>query len=667
MAFARVAELQEQSGDVAGAVKTWLHAADLHLRGHAADEAVRIWQHLEKVAPDSVAVHERLAKAYAGMNQTRKAIRQYLALAALYQQQGEGEQAANACQRALQLDPRDPDVLTALEALQQGRRLSVLVEERPASVSFARREADSDQIVGAASPVEVARRKALTDLAGALLEDNGFEGVEIIATLSRAIDLHTRGEFEAAIKSYERAINAGIRNVATFFNLGLLYQETLRFEEAIEQLQRAVGDPGYSLGAHFALGECLRALGRLDEAAAHFVEVLKQLDLSTVRPEQVDQLRQNYDALSHRYTTPEQRASVASFVNTLVGFLSGERWEERLLETRQHLNRLGSDGVVSLAEILTLPDYERILASMVKSQEFLEQGMLRSASEECLWAIEHAPDYLPLHLHLARLFMQGNQAGMAIDKYLAVADTWAARGEVGKSKTLYEQVLRIVPMNLDVRQRLIALMDRHQMVEKALEHRLALADAYYELAQIDASREQYNDALRLATRLRDNKEWMARILHRLGDINLQRLDWRSAIEVYLELKTLAPADVRAQRRLVELHFNLDRRAEALAELDQLIGLYRRQGNLTEALQMLEELAGTRPDELELHKRAAQLSVETGQKEGAIAHLDAMGELQLQRGHLDEAAATIKAIIALGPENVEAYRQLLEQIKQSDVK
>jgi hypothetical protein len=34
---------------------------------------------------------------------------------------------------------------------------------------------------------------------------------------------------------------------------------------------------------------------------------------------------------------------------------------------------------------------------------------------------------------------------------------------------------------------------------------------------------------------------------------------------------------------------------------------------------------------------------------------------LQLGHVQEAVATIKAIIALGPENVDAYRQLLEQI------
>jgi tetratricopeptide (TPR) repeat protein len=660
-ALERVAELQEQLGDTAGAVRTWLHTADIHLGQRSVDASIQVWQHTLELAPDTIAARERLAKAYAGMDQTRKAIYQYLTLAAVHQRKGESDAANAACQKALELDPRNSDVLTALEALQQDRALSEILEDRSISISYTALEVDVEGEGGAASPVERTREKALTELAGALLEDDSLGGMELTAALLQGIDLQTRGDVEAALESYERAVRAGVQHPAARFNLGLLYQETLRFEEATGQFERIVDDPEYGLGARFALGECLRALGRLDEAAVHFIEVLKQLDLSTIGAENADELAEAYDAVSRRYGRTAKRDVVAAFVNALVEFLSGDKWEERLIKSRQQLGRLGSVRVISLAEILALPDAERILASMVRSQEYFEQGMLRSASEECLWALDRAPDYLPLHLHLARLFMQGNQVGMATEKYLRVADTYAARGELDQSRSLYEQVLRVAPMNFDVRQKLITLLKQYNAIERALEHQLALADAYYELAQIEASREQYNEALRLASRLADGKAWTAQILHRLGDIDLQRLDWRSAIQVYLRLKSSVPEDDKARQRLVELYFNLERRAEATAELDELIGLYRRRGNLAKAREVLEGLTETHPDELELHKRAAQLGVETGNKERAITHLDAMGELQLQLGHVQEAVATIKAIIALGPENVDAYRQLLEQI------
>jgi hypothetical protein len=46
---------------------------------------------------------------------------------------------------------------------------------------------------------------------------------------------------------------------------------------------------------------------------------------------------------------------------------------------------------------------------------------------------------------------------------------------------------------------------------------------------------------------------------------------------------------------------------------------------------------------------------------AIAELDALGELQLEAGLEEEARETIQRIISLGPEDIEAYRQLLEQL------
>ena len=661
LALERVSELQEQSGDLVGAVQTWLHIADLHLRRRDVDAAVQIWQHVAEIAPGTVAAHERLAKAYAGMDQTRKAIQQYLQLAAVYQKRGDDEQAQSACQQALRLNPRNTSVLAAMEALQQGRSLEELAKEKREPISYTAREPGATRDDGAASPVEAAREKALTELAGALLEDDGIESIEATTALMQGIDFQTRGQVDEAIENYEKAIRSGFHHVAAFLVLGLLYQEKLRFEDAIEHLQRASGHPDYALGAHFSLGECLRALGRFDEAVGHFVEVLRQVDLSCADPEDASELQAIYQDLARRYQMTEKREAVAAFINALVEFLTRAYWDERAFEARQQLDHLDMGRVISLAEILALPDAEHILASMVRSREFFEMGFLRSASEECLWAIEHAPDYLPLHLHLARLFEQGSNFPMATGKYLAVADVLAARGEMDQARGLYEQVLRMAPMDLDVRQKLIQLLLGHRMMEKALEHQLALADAYYELAQIETSREHYNEGLRMASRMKNGRAWTARILHRLGDIDSQRLDWRSAIDVYTQLKESIPEDEKARRRLVELHLNLAHKTEAMEELDELIRLYRQQGKLAKALELLKMQIEAHPEELELRKRAAQLSIENGDKESAISHLDAMGELQLQTGQVKAAAATIKAIIALAPENVDAYRQLLQQI------
>ncbi len=660
LALSRVAELLERLQDVPGAVQTWLHAADLRVRAKEVDQAVEVWQHIVSVAPENVLARERLAKAYAGMGQSRKAVRQYLALAALYQERGDQEQATAICQRALELEPRNADVLTALDALQHGRSLSALLaEETGEAEALVEAETETQECVF--GPIEAARQQALSELAGSLLEEGDL--LEFVSLLLQAIDLQTRGETASAISNYERVLQGGMQNVATYFNLGLLYQESLRFEEAIEQLQKVVDSADYALGAHLALGECFRALGRLDQALTHFIKGLKRLDLSILPAERTKELGRTYNALSNDFMEARDHDAMVAFMNAVVEFLSDERWQEKLSQTRQQLDRLSDGRVISLGEFLTLPDAERVWTSMLKAKEYLEEGMFFSASEEYLWAIQHAPSYLPLHLQLAELFIQNEQPEIAINKYLFVADTFAAREEIEQAMEMYDRVLGMAPMNLKVRQKLIGLLQAHGRVESALEQRLALADAYYELAQIELSREQYNAALAMAADLPDSKKWTAVILHRLGDIDLQRLDWRSAIDVYAELKAAVPEDKKARKKLVELHFNLQHQAKAVAELDQLLALYRREGDLGEALGIVQELSETRPDELALHKRAAQICVETKDRAGAIAHLDAMGELQLQTGHVQEAVSTIRAIIALGPENVEAYRQLLEQITE----
>ena len=82
---------------------------------------------------------------------------------------------------------------------------------------------------------------------------------------------------------------------AAHFNLGLLYEERLRLDEAIELLYASMEDPEYKLASHFALGECYRAKGKLDEALTHFLEVAKIVDMRTVNREQADDLVRLYE------------------------------------------------------------------------------------------------------------------------------------------------------------------------------------------------------------------------------------------------------------------------------------------------------------------------------------------------------------------------------------
>ncbi len=188
-----------------------------------------------------------------------------------------------------------------------------------------------------------------------------------------------------------------------------------------------------------------------------------------------------------------------------------------------------------------------------------------------------------------------------------------------------------------------------------------LADGYYHLAQMDQAREVYQEALELAARSDAGPRWTVRILHEMGDIDMQRVDWKRAIRVYERIRDTAPDDERARLTLVELYYRFNQPKLAIDELDGLLGTYRKSGDLERVLLVLEHAVQKRPDSIALRARLAQAYLNAGDAEKALEHLDKLGELQLEAGRHDDMKATVRAIIALHPPNVAEYQDLLNRL------
>jgi tetratricopeptide (TPR) repeat protein len=191
---------------------------------------------------------------------------------------------------------------------------------------------------------------------------------------------------------------------------------------------------------------------------------------------------------------------------------------------------------------------------------------------------------------------------------------------------------------------------------------MRLADAYYQLAQVEPALSKLDEALTHANQGNPVHQWQSKVLHRAGDIHAQRLDWRQAIRAYRRIKNVNTQDTKARSALVDLYFKSGQRAQAFSELDELLELHKTQGQLGRLEETLQDVLRSRPDELDLHMRLARVYVEQGRNRDAITELDAIGELQVSMGMTEAAQRTIQAIIRLGPDNVDGYRRLLAQLK-----
>jgi tetratricopeptide (TPR) repeat protein len=148
----------------------------------------------------------------------------------------------------------------------------------------------------------------------------------------------------------------------------------------------------------------------------------------------------------------------------------------------------------------------------------------------------------------------------------------------------------------------------------------------------------------------------------MADIDIQRLDWESALKTFREISSQYPGDEETSIHIVGLHYQLGQDLLARDEIDRYLGVLQDDGESQAALRYLENLRDELPRKVEVRKRLAAQYHQQGQKQKAIGELDALGDMLLDEGRTEEVVEIIEDIIALEPHNVEDYRKLLSQLQ-----
>lgn len=666
--YERLADILTQKGKEQAAAGMYVEAALRYGAQGAQDKQIPLLEKAIQAEPESPRAWSSLLDYYQKEGLLNAAVRATEWLAYLYQEE-EPETAVAICRQVQGLIPHNRQLGQTLTLLQSNRpvpRPAATGELSNSLEEFAAFDQLEPDMEDAGTPTEIARQRALETLAESIFEERpqapGISQEEVSLLIGKAVDAQTRGDLEEAIAAYERLLDANVDMASMHFNLGLLYKEQMRFEEAIEELEQAQLDSEYVLASHYALGECYQTKAEFSEALGHFLEAVKIIDLATVERSQVDDLIRVYEGLAQSLINTGEPERVQNLASSLVGFLNQRGWEDEVTKARQRLDDLARSGtVLSLAEIISLPEAETVMRSVALAQEYTRREKPYSALEELTYAVSKTPFYLPLHSMLGNLRMDLGQLEAALDTYRVIARTYEIRGQVPQSLTTYSQILELSPLDVAVHRRVIDIYIRRGQIDDALKQHLQLADAYYQMAQLERARESYAEAMRLAPRGAPEQGWEVRILHRMADLDMQRLDWKAAIKDYEQITRVAPDDERAHLGLMRLYPRTGRVHLGLQALDRLLKRYLSTKRVGKALAVLTDLVQEEPDSIPLRYRAAQLCLNVGRREEALQHLDVLGDLQLEAGKKADALKTIEAIIALKPPSVEAYHSLYKEL------
>jgi tetratricopeptide (TPR) repeat protein len=698
----KIAEILERNGKVVESVQLRLSAAELFLASHEADKAIDNWLAAARLVPENMVARSRLALAFERTGQTKQAVTEYLALAAIMQRARQPEKALQAIEQGMKILPDSPELSRARSALKSGKMLAVPPPYKPGMTGMlmpppgmqpepaapAPRQATQNLEQRSTSPQDAAQKKAMAILAEKLFEadrdtfdqrrtsiDQFTRGEEKAASahadqnryLALAIDAYSRQQQNEAMQYFDRAFRVGFEHPAASFLFGTLQLAEGQAEEGMLSLQKALEHPDLSMGAHYILGRACREAGKAYQSAIHFLSALRLADMNTVPEDQRDALQRTYEAfleVPESEQEPDQWNQTGERIESL---LTSPDWESRLRLARAQLDaQSDSPGMAPLAEMLSLGKPQELIEAMGYLDMAMRRGLWRTAMEQAMLALDHGPTYLPLHLRITEIQLKEEKQTEALAKLALIARTYRIRGETVQAAKIYERVLQINPMDVDSRTELINLLVQQGDLRSALSFYLDLADVYTQLADLEGARQTYESALMLAVRNNADKSWQIQLLYRLGDLYMQRLDYRAALQTFQRLQQLDPTDEKAGTQLVDLMMRLGKVTDAQNLIDAVSREWTRIGRQDQVLEWLEELVRVRPEEALLRRKLAETYQQRGRIAEAIGQLDALGDAQVEAGNIPDAILTVRAILALRPPNSQGYLELLRKLESGSL-
>lgn len=658
------ADVLERLGRLKEAAQQYVTVADVYLVQRDLDKAIGNWERATRLTPGLMQIHFRLAQSYERTGQRKNAIREYLTLAFNFKANNDTAKALQAVERALRLDPSNPQALNTKQALETGSTVVVPkefeqreAEQRTEGFDVTKDKRDTVGDSNPEGPLGEATQKALSDLAESVLDADLTAATTYII---QAIELHKIAEYDQALDLFHLGRSSGVDASAIAMVTGYIYLNKEDWENAISTLTKAQENGQYKAGAAHGLGQAYYGNSRPQDAARSLVSALRHVDTSlAMGQEEHSQLEAVYSSLTSKLDKME-KTDLQRMNERFLKWLTGPDWKRRVAETRRQLTEtLSREGADALSEIVTEGEDE-ITDMVITIDRYTRQGLLTLAMDEAFHAIEIAPSYLPIHLRVAQILMEEGRIQPAITKYNIIANSFLARNETGRAAEILNEVITVAPTDTSLRTSLIDLLEKESRWEDVLEQYINLADAYNQLADMEQARATYQEAMRLSQRLNDNKR-RAEIMHRMADIDLNRLDLRQAMRTYEQIRAFAPEDERARRALIDLSYRLNNPLEAVKELDGLLRIFAQQKRGDQIFGLLEELVTRMPNDMALRSRLAAVYRQVRRTPDAIAQLDALGELQLEAGLYQDACTTIRQIIQLGPSDTEQYKKLLAEL------
>ena len=237
---------------------------------------------------------------------------------------------------------------------------------------------------------------------------------------------------------------------------------------------------------------------------------------------------------------------------------------------------------------------------------------------------------IQLHVKLADLFTQGRRVPEALKEYAIVAGMLRDRSAHAEAVQVYEKALKLAPDNVEILKSLIPLLLETGNVQGARAHlRKALETTPRSIPLFILA----SDAALMANDVADARAWATKA---------------QAVDPESEEVLNAVVKVQLKARRPDLAFPA---AASLADLAVRRGEFRR------ALGLLAPIAKLSPDNADLLKKIVDIAHAAGDDVSTVPYRSILAELYRKDGRLSEAAEMLRSCSRLAPDNPEFRTRL----------
>ncbi|MCA9792492.1 MAG: tetratricopeptide repeat protein [Candidatus Eremiobacteraeota bacterium] len=492
--------------------------------------------------------------------------------------------------------------------------------------------------------------------------------------IQHANTLATQGRWDEALAAYNKVVEVDQHNLDVRQHIISISLKKGNYSEVIHQ--------------HMDCAEIYHQQGDRDAAIERYEEILRLQEtveghgssfdgggdaaqvhqlVSQVKPEIYHQIgdyhleRENVD-LALQYLRKSQE-------------LQPGRWDTHMALGRAYMKKsMDKEAIGEFQEVLRLAPDESALAYENLGEVFVRQG--RPPHSTVVW-FQHAAEYYlkkqkladatrayerilefdpqnkEILYNLGELYAQQGLKEQAVRTYRTLAELYEKEGLLDKVIQLYETVVSWDPdsqwatdklisiyegvlgrnsNNISVRVRLIEHLAAQGRRSELCPHYLALAQGHVERGMLD-----------------------------------------EAVKASRQLLELEPQNIQAREILGDIYLKKDMHSEALDIFQQIVKIYRAQGNEQAALQFQQRLVEVFPQAPELLYQVALSLRDKGDHEGALRELDRIiaqrpddikalaykAELLGRLNRLDESIQTYARVLQMDPQRTDVRKLIIE--------